>query len=125
MSRSALILSEIGAVPSISAELEALGLEVHQATNQRKAVKAARQLLPDLVVAEYIFTPDFRDRISNLDTLCGQLAVHKPDYRLVIVHEPEDEASLERFRGNYEVHAALPYPVDRAELLSRIGAILG
>ncbi|MGB1109575.1 MAG: hypothetical protein ACPG4N_04425 [Gammaproteobacteria bacterium] len=121
--RRALILSELGVLPRIGSELEAMGWEVHEASNQRRAVKAARQLLPDLVVAEYIFTPDFRDRVSNLDTLCGQMQVHHPDYRLVIVHEQEDEASLVRFRANYPVHAALAYPVDRQALLEAIAAL--
>jgi DNA-binding NarL/FixJ family response regulator len=110
----------MGGYPNLRPRYEQAGFRVIEATNQRKALKLLAAEKPDVIVAEFIYTPDFRDRVCNLDTLCSQIRMVKPDLRLIVLYEIEDAASLERFRANFEPFAAFPHPFDPEQLLAAV-----
>lgn len=122
MSNQPTLLSivEMGGYPNMRPRYEQAGFRVIEATNQRKALKLLASEKPDVIVAEFIYTPDFRDRVSNLDTLCSQIKVVKPDLRLIVLYEHEDAASLERFRANFEPFAVLAHPFDPDQLVATL-----
>ncbi|MGB0712881.1 MAG: hypothetical protein ACPGUC_04910 [Gammaproteobacteria bacterium] len=124
MSPLLLTITEQGGYPDLTDRYEAMGLEVMKATHQRKALKLIKSASPDIVLAEFIYTPDFRDRIGNLDTLAGQLRVHHPHARLIVLYEPEDRASLDRFKAIHSVYAELPHPVAAEQLTDTVRAAI-
>jgi DNA-binding NarL/FixJ family response regulator len=117
-----LSIVEMGGYPDPSPLYREAGFEVLEASNQRKALKLFAAQHPDVIVAEFIYTPDFRDRVCNLDTLCSQIKVAKPETRLIVLYEPEDAASLARFQENFRPFAAIAHPVNRAALLEAVRA---
>ena len=115
-----LSIVEVGGYPDLTPRYEALGFKVFGAKTQRKALQCFKAERPEVIVAEFIFTPDFRDRISNLDTLATQIQAHRPDAHLILLYEPEDQASLERFRARIEPTACFPHPVEIEALLQAV-----
>lgn len=113
-----LLIEALGSFPDLSQEANQLGFVVERVTNQRKALKALKAFTPDVIVAEFVFTPDFRDRISNLDTLAGQIPLAAPMACLIVLYEPEDTASLARFELQHRVCERLAHPVSKDALLA-------
>ncbi|MGB0722463.1 MAG: hypothetical protein ACPGU7_08710 [Gammaproteobacteria bacterium] len=119
-----LTIVEQGGYPDLTDRYRSMGLEVIKATHQRKALKLIKAHPPDIVLAEFIYTPDFRDRIGNLDTLAGQLRAHYPDTRLIVLYEPEDRASLKRFRAIHPVFTELAHPASGEQLIDAVQAAI-
>jgi DNA-binding NarL/FixJ family response regulator len=76
----------------------------------RKAVSLVRKLKPDVIVADFYFQSNFRDRLSNLESL---LAAAQPlkETRILVLYEPQDEPALIRVRERMRIDAVLPTPV--------------
>ena len=55
-----------GRLPGLYKEL---GFEVATEWRVRKAVSLVRKMKPDVIVADFYFQSDFRDRLSNLESL--------------------------------------------------------
>ena len=89
---------------------QALGFEVSAEWQIRKAIALVRKIKPDVIVADFYFQSNFRDRLSNLEPL---LAAAQPlkDTRILIFYEPQDEPALDRVRQRMRIDAALPTPV--------------
>ena len=70
---SLLTIIELGGYPDFSELYRELGFVVHYVNSQRKARVWLKKNTPDVIVAEFNFQSDFRDRISNLETLMAWL----------------------------------------------------
>ena len=71
-----LAIVELGGYPNLIPLYRKLGFSVEVVNSQRKARGLLKKSLPDVIVAEYIFQSDFRDRTSNLETLMAVLQRH-------------------------------------------------
>ena len=69
-----LAIIELGGYPNLLPLYRRLGFDTEVVNSQRKAQAALKRLLPDVIVTEYNFQSDFRDRTSNLETLMGYLS---------------------------------------------------
>jgi len=110
-----LAIIELGGYPNFAPLYERLGFEVVALASQRKARSFLKERLPAVVVAEYNFQSDFRDRSSNLETLMAVLQRH-PEAKVVVFYQAEHAVKLEGLRSRFAVHAALTYPIDPARL---------
>ncbi|MDH4133432.1 MAG: hypothetical protein OEV31_01455 [Gammaproteobacteria bacterium] len=110
-----LAVIEIGAYPNFSPLYQRLGYAVTIERSMRKALSTARKLKPAVIVAEFNYQSDFRDRTSSLESLFSVVQT-LPGTKVVVFYEAEQLAQFERVRVRFPVHAALPYPVDAAQL---------
>jgi DNA-binding NarL/FixJ family response regulator len=115
MVRKLLALVEFMGHARLPALYRQLGFEVTTEFQARKAVSRVRSLKPDVIVADFYFQADFRDRLSNLESL---LAAAQPlaDTRILVLYEPGSEAALTQVRARLRIDAALPVPVNEAAL---------
>lgn len=92
-----------------------IGFEVTTEWSVRKAVAALRKLKPDVIVADFYFQSDFRDRLSNLESL---LATAQPlaGTRILVLYEAKNRPALDRVRERMRIDAAITTPVDEAEM---------
>ncbi len=111
-----LSIVEIGGYPDFSALYQSCGYQVITAGSIRKAVKLIRQHKPQVMVAEFNFQSDFRDRTSSLETLLSSTQ-GVTDTRVIVFYEKEFEPQYQRFLQNFEVSASLVFPVMKDELL--------
>jgi DNA-binding NtrC family response regulator len=106
-----LAIVELGGYPNLTPLYRELGLDFEVVSSQRKAQAALKRRIPDIVVAEYNFQSDFRDRTSNLETLMANLQRH-PTVRVICFYLPEVKPKLDLLIARFPVFEAIPYPVD-------------
>lgn len=94
-----------------------LGFDVTTEWQVRKAVTLARKLKPDVVVADFYHQADFRDRLSNLESL---LAVTQslPDCKVLVMYEAAHQSALDKVKQRMRIDAALTVPVNDTALMT-------
>lgn len=90
-----------------------LGFEVDFEDSQRKAVKLAKKNQYQVLVAEFSYNPEFRDRVSNIESLLATLESHSPDVKIVVVYDKINQIQLNQLKQRYKIDAALSFPVDK------------
>lgn len=105
-----LAIVELGGYPNLMPLYERLGFDAEWVTSQRKARSWLKKQQPDVIVAEYNYQTDFRDRSSNLETLGATLQRH-PEIRLLVFYPKEHQSSFDRFRERFPVWKAIAFPV--------------
>ena len=122
-----LSIVEIGGYPDFTPLYESFGYQVVKTETVRKAVKLIRQHKPAVMVAEFNFQSDFRDRTSSLETLLSSTQ-GVTDASMIVFYEQEFAPQYQRFLNSFDVDASLTFPVDEAQLrtaLERISQKVG
>jgi DNA-binding NtrC family response regulator len=115
-----LSIVELGGYPNFEELYRAAGYRVMGATGVRKALAALREGCPQVVVAEFNFQSDFRDRTSSLESLLATLQARCPGTRVIVFYEPEQAAHLARLQARFTLAATIPFPVDPQQLRSAL-----
>ena len=110
-----LAIIELGGYPDFRPLYESLGYEVAIETRMRKSLGFLKTRKADVIVAEFNFQSDFRDRTSTLESLLA-VVQRQPDTRVIVFYEKEFKPQFERLRSRLPVHHALTFPVDEHEL---------
>ena len=113
--KTLLSIIELGGYPDFRAIYERAGFRVETINSVRKAITALRTLKPDVIVAEFNYQSDFRDRTSSLESLLATMQ-RLPDTKLIVFYEKEFEHQLPRVTARFALHATLPFPIDEAKL---------
>lgn len=92
-----------------------LGFAVVTEWSERKAIGALRKAPPAVIVADFYHQTDFRDRLSNLESLLAA-AQASPQTRILVFYETAHQAVLDTVRARLRIDAALPLPVDETAL---------
>jgi len=119
-----LAIIEFGAYPNFTPLYQKLGYAVTVERSVRKALSTLRTLRPAVVVAEFNYQSDFRDRTSSLESVFSVLQT-LPETRVVVFYDAEQSHQFERLRARFPVHAALTYPIDPARLEAVIDELSG
>lgn len=117
-----LSIVEIGGYPDFTALYESLGYLVIKTETVRKAVKLIRQYKPAVMVAEFNFQSDFRDRTSSLETLLSSTQ-GVTDASMIVFYEKEFGPQYQRFLQSFDVAASLTFPVEEAQLRAALQLI--
>ncbi len=106
-----LAIMELGGYPNLTPLYKRLGFETQVVNSQRKAQAYLKKRIPDVVVAEYNFQSDFRDRTSNLETLMARLQRH-PRVKVIVFFQSEFRHKLENLLARFPVFEAIAFPVE-------------
>jgi DNA-binding NtrC family response regulator len=110
-----LAIVELGGYPNLTPLYRSLGFEVEVVASQRKAQAALTRQIPEVIVAEYNFQSDFRDRTSNLETLMARLQRH-PEVKLICFYQSEYRHTLDAMIARFPIFEAIPFPVEPARV---------
>ena len=113
--RLLLAIIELGGYPDFKPLYRALGYEVAIETRMRKAIGFLKQHKPDVIVAEFNFQSDFRDRTSSLESLLA-VVQRLPGTLVIVFYEKEYASQFEKLQARLPVHHALPFPVNESDL---------
>lgn len=111
MSKKLLFFIDGGGFDDFSYLFIELGFKVDFETSQRHAVKLAKQNRYDVVVAEFSYNPEFRDRVSNIESLLATLTSHSPNAKIIILFDPINHPQLSQLAKRYHLDHSLPFPV--------------
>jgi DNA-binding NtrC family response regulator len=114
-----LAIVELGGYPNLLPLYKRLGLQTEMVSSQRKALAYLKKQVPDLVVAEYNFQSDFRDRTSNLETLMSRLQ-RNPHVKVIVFYQEEHRHKLDVLLARFPVFEAVSFPVTEARVESAL-----
>jgi DNA-binding NarL/FixJ family response regulator len=92
-----------------------LGFAVVTEWSERKAISLLRKAPPAVIVADFYHQTDFRDRLSNLESLLAA-AQAAPQTRILVFYETAHQAVLDTVRARLRIDTALSLPVDESAL---------
>ena len=98
---------------------QALGYTVVAEWSERKAISLVRKMPPAVIVADFYHQSDFRDRLSNLESLLAAVQ-SAPNTRIVVFYEPAHQAVLDKVSARLRIDAAFTLPVQEAALRSTL-----
>lgn len=114
-----LSIIEIGAYPNFTPLYEKAGYTVTIERSMRKALPQVRKLQPVVIVAEFNFQSDFRDRTSSLESLLAVVQT-LPQTKVIVLYDVEQAHQYERLRSRFPIHAAFTYPIQPEQLAAAL-----
>jgi DNA-binding NarL/FixJ family response regulator len=100
-----------------------LGYAVVTEWSERKAIALVRKTPPAVIVADFFHQTDFRDRLSNLESLLAT-AQASPATRILVFYEAPHQAALKKVSDRLRIDAALTLPVQEDRLRATLQAWL-
>ena len=114
-----LAIIEVGGYPNFIPLYKSLGFSVHVENSMRKARSFLKKTTPAVIVAEYNFQSQFRDRSSNLETLMAVLEKHGQT-KVIAFYDKEAEHKLVVLQERFALHAAIPFPISEEALRAHV-----
>jgi hypothetical protein len=100
-----------------------LGYSVVTEWSERKAISLVRKTPPAVIVADFYHQSDFRDRLSNLESLLAAVQ-SAPTTRILVFYEAAHQAILDQVSARLRIDAALTLPVQEDQLRATLLAWL-
>ena len=110
---------ELGGYPNFKPLYERAGFQVLVETRMRKAMSTIKARKPAVIVAEFNFQSDFRDRTSSLESMMS-VVERLPDTRVIVFYEQEYRHQFERLLAVHRFHKVFAFPVPEQELIQCI-----
>jgi len=117
-----LAIVEQGGYPNFKPLYQACGYTVLTEHAMRKAMAVLRKEKPDVIVAEFNYQSDFRDRTSTLESLLATVErMQQPDAgtgatKVIVFYEKEYLHQLQKLQAMFSNFQAIAYPIDENEL---------
>ena len=121
--KTLLAIVELGGYPNFSGLYQRAGFAVITVNSMRKALAQLKKSTPAVIVAEFNFQSNFRDRTSNLESLLDRIQ-HTPEIHLIVFYDKEYRTHLDKVQNRFALHATLPFPIQEQQLraaLQRLG----
>ena len=100
-----------------------LGYSVVSEWSERKAISLVRKAPPAVIVADFYHQTDFRDRLSNLESVLAAVQ-SAPQIRFLVFYETAHQAVLDKVSARLRIDAALTLPVQEDRLRATLQAWL-
>ncbi|MES9832821.1 MAG: hypothetical protein ABW139_11345 [Candidatus Thiodiazotropha sp. DIVDIV] len=118
-----LAVVELGGYPNFVPLYQRLGYKVEMVNSVRKAQAWLKRHSPKVLVAEFYSDPQFRDRMSNLESLLATLQRYGTDAKVIVLIDTQYLQRLEQVLSRYSIHAVLTFPVDESAMQAAIESI--
>jgi DNA-binding NtrC family response regulator len=118
-----LALVELGGYPNFMPLYKRHGYQVEMVNSVRKAQAWLKKHQPKVVVAEFYVDPEFRDRLSNLESLLATLQRYANQAKVIVFIDHHHLQRLEGVKQCYSIFGALEFPIQEErldELLNQI-----
>jgi hypothetical protein len=113
---------EIGGYPNFTPLYKEAGFDVLVETRMRKAMSAIKKTTPRVIVAEFNFQSDFRDRTSSLESMMS-VVERLPDTRVIVFYEKEYAHQFGRLLAVHSFYRTFTFPVPEDELSAALTAL--
>lgn len=115
--KTLLAIIEQGGYPDFTSIYESLGYNVITAASMRKAITLLKNHRPDVITAEFIYSPMYSARISNLESLFASLQSHQLTPQLIIFVVHEIQHHMDKLKTDIFDIQKLIYPINQQNLL--------
>ena len=111
-----LSIIEVGGYQNLNPLYAEAGYRVETAHQMRKAMSLVKKLRPAVIVTEFNFQSDFRDRTSSVESLLATVQKLQIGSRVIVLYEKEFTPQFERLKKVYPWIMSMTFPVDEAYL---------
>ncbi len=111
MSSNLLFFVDEGGFEDYTALFIEQGFSVDLEYSQRKASKLAQKNTYQVLVAEFSHNPEFRDRVSNIESLLATLEGNSPEAKIIILYDEINQPQLDQLKARYRMDATLTFPI--------------
>jgi hypothetical protein len=108
--KTLLSIIELGGYPDLAPLYKKHGYQLLVEFSMRKALVALKKINPAVVVAEFNYQSDFRDRTSSLESLVA-VAQRNTNIKLIVFYEKEYAHQFEKLKARYNFYATFSYPI--------------
>lgn len=123
MSRPTLLsVIELGGYPDFRPLYEKAGYEVLTETRMRKAMTTIRKKTPRVIVAEFNFQSDFRDRTSSLESMMS-VVERLPETDVIVFYEKEFAHQFDRLLKVRSFYRTFTFPIPEDELAASLQSL--
>ncbi len=117
-----LAVVEQGGYPDFTALYQSMGYEVVTVKTPRKAISYLKKNQVTMLVAEFNFQTDFRDRTSSLESIMAGVQ-NQQAINVVILLDKANIERFERVRSRFSIYNTLTFPFDEEQLKKAIKII--
>jgi len=117
-----LSIIEMGGYPNFTPLYERAGFEVVVESRMRKALSTIKRLKPRVIVAEFNFQSDFRDRTSSLESMLS-VVERLPDTRVIVFYDREYQQQFDRLLAVRCFYRTFTFPIPEQELMDAVQAL--
>ena len=110
-----LSIVELGGYPDFAPLYIEYDYEVAMEKTMRKAIGFLKKQQPAVIVAEFNFQSDFRDRTSSLESLLA-VVQRLSGTNVIVFYDREYLPQFDKLRARLPVHSAIAFPIERVEL---------
>lgn len=110
-----LSIAELGGYPNFRPLYERAGFRVLVESRMRKAMSIIKKEKPVVIVAEFNFQSDFRDRTSSLESMMS-VVERLPGTRVIVFYEKEYSHQFDRLLAVHSFHQTFTFPIPEQEL---------
>ena len=110
-----LSIIELGGYPDLTPVYKKHGYEPIVVYSMRKALSTLKKVRPAVVVAEFNYQSDFRDRTSTLESLIA-IAQRDDEMKLIVFFEHEYLHQFEKLKARYNFFACFSYPIEEQQI---------
>ena len=119
--KTLLAIVEQGGYPDFTALYESFGYQVITTTSMRKALGLLKQCKPDVITAEFIYSPMYSARISNLESLFATLQNRQINPLLLVFIDYEATHHLAKLPLPEYISHTVTYPITSKKLTECLG----
>ena len=114
-----LSIIELGGYPNFVPLYEKNGYRVIGERSVRKAISQLKKITAAVIVAEFNFQSDFRDRTRSLESLLAVIQ-RTPSTKLIVFYERDQAHQLDKLRARFSLFEALAYPIEEGRLAAAL-----
>jgi hypothetical protein len=112
---------EQGGYPNFAPLYQRLGFKVTMVYAMRKAMTLVRKIQPDVIVAEFNYQSQFRDRTSSLESLLATVerlseSGDTRPVKVIVFYEKEYADKLAKLQAMFKNFETLAYPIEEHNL---------
>jgi len=105
----------MGGYPNFTPLYRQAGYDVLVETRMRKAMSTIKKKRPAVIVSEFNFQSDFRDRTSSLESMMSVVEC-LPGTRVIVFYEQEFSHHFERLLAVHSFYKTFIFPIPEQEL---------
>lgn len=114
-----LSIVELGGYPNFTQLYVNEGYQVEIVPSVRKALQYLKKTTPQVIIAEFNFQSDFRDRTSSLESLLA-VVQRNPEVKVIVFYEKEYEPQLQKLWQAMPLFESLSFPIENKLLRTKI-----
>jgi len=114
----ALLLSivELGGYPDFTSLYKQCGYSPMQVNSVRKARNSLKKHQPEVIVTEFNFQSDFRDRTSSIETLMASMQGSLVLPKIIVFYENEFSHQYKKVTDRFMIDCSLAFPINESDL---------